>query len=299
LARRIRLDGPALAHHVMIHALEGEVLFLDVEDRQDFVDRVARIFPECGARCFGWALMSNHGHFVVQTRNGALSRVMRRLNTGYAVRFNRRHGRRGYVFMDRFRSRIAESEADLMTLIRYVHRNPLEAGIVGTYEALAAYPWSGHAALVGARPPHRFEAVEEALSLFGPDVQTARSRLASWMRRADDAGGPSRFVQPRAPAPAIDGPPDDLPDLMRAASEHYEIAPGALASGAKVPRVARARAAVAYVAVVELGAPGAVVARTLGVTRAAISKALDRGRRVCAEDAFRFDAANRRQREEC
>jgi hypothetical protein len=72
-----------------------------------------------------------------------------------------------------------------------------------------------------------------------------------------------------------------------------------LASAAKIPRVARARAAVAYVAVVELGAQGAAVARALGVTRAAISKALDRGRRACAEDTFRFDAAKRRQRDEC
>jgi len=297
MARRIRLDGPALAHHVMIHALGDDALFVDVDDRQDLVDRVARIFPECGARCFAWALMSNHGHFVVQTLEGALSRVMRRLNTGYAVRFNRRHGRRGYVFMDRFKSRIAESEADLMTLIRYVHRNPLEAGIVGSLEALAAYPWSGHAALVGARPPHRFEAVEAALSLFGPDVQSARSRLTTWMTRAEDAGGAPHLVRP-SPDPTAGAPANDLPDLMRAASEHYELAPGALASGAKIPRVARARAAVAYVAVVELGARGAAVARTLGVTRAAISKALERGRRACAEDAFRFDAPRRQRRNE-
>ena len=297
MARRIRLDGPALAHHVMIHALGDDALFVDVDDRQDFVDRVARIFPECGARCFAWALMSNHVHFVVQTRGGVLSRVMRRLNTGYAVRFNRRHGRSGYVFMDRFKSRIAESDADLMTLIRYVHRNPLEAGIVGSLEALAAYPWSGHAALAGARPPHRFEAVEATLGLFGPDEQRARSELMLWMARAEGAGEASHGARARALAPDP-APADDLPDLMWAASEHYELAPGALASGAKIPRVSRARAAVAYVAVVELGARGAAVARTLGVTRAAISKALERGRRACAEDAFRFDATRRHRRSE-
>jgi len=71
VARRIRLDGPAVAHHVMVRGLDGAVLFIDADDRQDFVDRVSRIFPECGARCFGWALLSTHGHFVIQTDAGA------------------------------------------------------------------------------------------------------------------------------------------------------------------------------------------------------------------------------------
>jgi REP element-mobilizing transposase RayT len=291
MARRIRLDGPALAHHVMLRAVGGEALFLDVDDRQDFVDRVARIFPECGARCFAWALMSNHAHLLLQTSSGALSRVMRRLNTGYAVRFNRRHGRRGYVFMDRFRSRVVEGEADLMGLIRYVHLNPLEAGIVGSLEALAAHPWSGHAALVGARPAHPFEAVAAALSLFGSDAECARSALARWMRRAEgDGGQASPGVRLRASAPGHAAPTDRLPDLVRAAGEHYALAPGALASGARHRAVARARAVVAYVAVVEMGVAGGVVARALGVTRSAISAALERGRRAHVEDCFRFES---------
>jgi REP element-mobilizing transposase RayT len=299
MARRIRLDAPALAHHVMLHALGDEALFLDTEDRQDFVDRVARILPECGARCFAWALMSNHAHFVLQTSSGALSRVMRRLNTGYAVRFNRRYGRRGYLFMDRFRSRVVESEADLMGLIRYVHLNPHEAGIVSSLDALASYPWSGHAALVGARPAHPFEAVDAALSLFGPDAERARCALAHWMARAEGGDGEvSRDVRLRPRVTGRDAPPDDLPELVRAASEHYALAPGAIASGAKNRRVARARAVVAYVAVVELGAAGSAVARALGVTRAAVSAALDRGRRARAEDRFRIESWKKHPRGE-
>jgi REP element-mobilizing transposase RayT len=264
MARRIRLDAPALAHHVMLHALGGEALFLDAEDRQDFIDRVARILPECGARCFAWALMSNHAHLVLQSSSGVLSRVMRRLNTGYAVRFNRRHGRRGYVFMDRFRSRVVENEADLMGLIRYVHLNPQEAGLVSSLDALASYPWSGHAALIGARPAHPFEAVAAALSLFDPDAERARFAVLRWMARAEgDGGHASRHVQPHPRTPASNPVPDDLSDLVRAASEHYVLASGSLASGARNRRVARARAAAAYVAVVEMGVGGGAVARAL------------------------------------
>jgi REP-associated tyrosine transposase len=172
----------------MVRGLEGGRIFLDAEDHQDYVDRLCRVLPECGARCFAWALLSNHAHLVLQTDSGALSRVMQRLGGGHARRFNRRWERRGYVFMDRFRSRIVTNDADLIGLVRYVHRNPIEAGLVPSLDALGGYPWSAHAALVGRRDALPFEAVGEALSLFDDDVGAARAELLAWMARADEVG---------------------------------------------------------------------------------------------------------------
>ena len=301
MARRIRLDGPAVAHHVMVRGIEGAPIFGEVDDRQDFVDRVCRVFPECGASCFAWAVMSNHAHLVVQTEGGALSRVMQRLNTGVAVRFNRLRQRRGYLFMDRFRSRIVENDADLIGLIRYVHANPIEAGLVPSLGALAAHPWSGHGALVGARDPLPFEAVDSALSLFDDDRERARAELLAWMAREPDppasgmTPGPTLRSGTRAPvaAPPLHQPPRDLARLLREAAEHYRLPADALASGRKIPRIVRARSVVAYLAVVELGQPGRVVARALGVGHSAISAALDRGRRAALEDGFRLRAGHR------
>jgi REP element-mobilizing transposase RayT len=275
----------------MVRGVEGRPIFCDADDRQDFVDRLCRLFPECGARCFAWALMSNHVHLVLQTAAGALSRVMQRLNTGYAVRFNRLRERRGYLFMDRFRSRIVETDADLIGLIRYVHANPIEAGLVPSLEALAPYPWSGHGALVGARPALPFEAVEAALQLFDEDSGRARAELLAWMAR--DAEPPAAPAEAVAPAPASAPTPQrevrgDLPALLRAACEHYGLEPHELGSGRKTPRIARARSVVAYVAVVELGQLGRAVASALGVSRGSVSSALDRGRRAALEDRFRF-----------
>ena len=292
MARRIRLDGPAVAHHVMIRGLEGAAIFLDVDDLQDFVDRLSRLLPECGARCFAWVLMSNHAHLVLQTDSGTLSRVMRRLNTGYAVRFNRRRDRRGYLLMDRFRSRIVASDADLIGLIRYVHRNPIEAGLVGSLDALEDYPWSGHGALIGARKALPFEAVERTLSLFDEDPGRARAELKAWMARAQEAG-PSDAVHSELPPPAPPvarfQPRGDFAALLRAACARYGLALDELGSGLKKPRIARARSVVAYVAVVELGERGRAVAQALGVSRAAVSAALDRGRQAAVEDGFWLD----------
>jgi REP element-mobilizing transposase RayT len=275
----------------MLRGVGGTDIFLDADDYHDFVGRMARVLPECGARCFGWALMTNHAHLVMQTATGALSRVMRRLATGHAVRFNRRHGRRGYVFMDRFRSRIVQSDADLVGLVRYVHRNPIEAGIVRSLEVLAAYPWSGHAALVGARDPLPFEDVPAALSLFDDDPGRARAALASWMAcegapAAPEApGGVMRDEHPRERASGAEAF-GDLRALLVAACQRYAVTPHELSSGGKRPRVARARAAVAYVAVMKLGESGADVARALGVSRTTVSGLLDRGRRIATEDDF-------------
>jgi REP element-mobilizing transposase RayT len=291
MARRVRLDGPAVTHHVMVRGLGGAAIFLDTDDRQDFVDRLSRLLPECGARCFAWALMTNHVHLVLQTETGALSRVMRRLDTGYAVRFNRLRDRRGYLFMDRFRSRIVESDSDLIGLIRYVHGNPIGAGLVTSLDALASYPWCGHGALMGVRPALAFEAVGPALSLFDADPRQAREELAEWMASLGDGAVPAPAGAEGA-APRADAPRSALRELLRAACVHYGIAPHELGSGSKQRRIARARSAVAFIAVVELGETGVAVARALGVSRAAISAALDRGRRVAIEDGLCFAAGS-------
>lgn len=289
MARRARLDGPSAAHHVMVRGVGGAPIFLDADDRQDFVSRLCRLLPECGARCFAWALLSNHAHLVIQTDAGALSRVMRRLDTGYAVRFNRRTERRGYVFMDRFRSRIVEDDADLVGLIRYVHRNPIEAGQVTSVEALATFPWSGHGALVGARPALPFEAVGAALSLFDEDPGRARAELVSWMAReeipAEGDASPECVPTPQPPPPRFDVR-GDLQALLRGAVALYALTPEALRSGSKKRRIVRARSAVAYVAVMQLGETGCAVARALGVSPAAISASLDRGRLAASEDGL-------------
>jgi len=88
-----RLDAPGVAHHVMIRGIEKRRIFLSDDDRSDFVERLGRLLPEEMWRCFAWALMPNHVHLVLQGTTGRLSRLMARLNTGYAKGFNQRHRR--------------------------------------------------------------------------------------------------------------------------------------------------------------------------------------------------------------
>jgi putative transposase len=80
-----------------------------------------------------------------------LSIAMARLLTGYAVHFNRVHQRHGQLFQNRYKSIVCQEDAYCKELIRYIHLNPLRAGIVKTIEDLASFPYSGHAVLMGTR----------------------------------------------------------------------------------------------------------------------------------------------------
>jgi putative transposase len=91
----------------------------------------------------------NHAHLLLRTGNCPIASSMRRLLTGYAVRFNRRHCRHGRLFQNRYKSILCEEDAYLGQLVAYIYLNPLRAGIVDDLAALKAYPFTGHSALMG------------------------------------------------------------------------------------------------------------------------------------------------------
>jgi putative transposase len=260
LPRGARVDAPGTIHHVWSRGVERGVIFGDDGDRFDLRDRMASIAPECGASVPAWAFLGNHFHLVVRTGPVRISTLMRRVLTGYALRFNQRHARSGYVFQGRFGSRIVGDSTGLMTIIRYVHRNPVEAGIVRDLDGLEDYRWCGHAALVGRRAPHSFEAVSLALSVFDDDAHNARRMLREWMREPDE-GSPS---------------PDRFSEIVDEVCRDLGVSRGAVMGRARSALASRARALICRRLVDELGSAQAEVARQLGISRTAVMYALRR-----------------------
>jgi putative transposase len=180
MPRGSRLDAPGALHHVMVRGIEGRSIFADDVDRQEWVDRLATIGPETGLAVLAWALLPNHVHLLVRTGERPLATTMRRLLTGYAGGFNRRHKRAGHLFQNRYKSILAEEEPYLLELVRYVHLNPLRAKILKTLEMLDGYPWTGHSALLG-RVSRPWQAVGEVLGGFGSRAQQARRRYREYV----------------------------------------------------------------------------------------------------------------------
>jgi len=178
----------------MIRGIEGRQIFLNDGDRADMISRLGRLLPETKTASFAWALLPNHAHILLRTGAASLSTLMRRLLTGYVVNFNRRHNCQGPLFQNRYKSIVCQEDVYLMELIRYIHLNPLRAGLVRGLEDLRRYRYCGHRALLGEekRP---WQDVEYTLGCFGATADRARRAYLDYMKaglkqgRRDDLTG--------------------------------------------------------------------------------------------------------------
>jgi len=262
----------------MLRGIERRLIFLDDADREDFLRRLSQLVPQLGFRCFAWALMPNHVHLVLRSGRARISHLMARLGTGYARRFNERHDRVGHLFQNRFRSRLVVDDTDLIGLVLYVMRNPLEAGLVADALELERFAWCSLGALVGRRPAHSFESVAETRALFGEDPGRARRILRSRLcSEATDAGEPPLQCE-AAPARPVPVTTARFEDLLREVCSCFGVSGEELRSRRRSPRLAAARSVLARRAAAEVGLAGAEIARRLGVTRAAVSVMLRRER---------------------
>jgi REP element-mobilizing transposase RayT len=260
----------------MLRGVDRLPIFLDDVDREDFLRRLSQLIPELGFRCFAWALMPNHVHLLVRSGSARISQLMARLGTGYARRFNERHDRVGHLFQNRFRSRRAIDDADLIGLVLYVTRNPLAAGLVGDPATLERFPWCGLGALVGRRAGLPFEAIAETLALFDGDPGRARQLLRLRLGALEGAADLHAPTRPSASAASVPAALTEFEVLQDEVCERFHVTRAALCSRRRSQQLAAARSALAVRATRELGLNGAEIGRRLGLTKAAVSAMLTR-----------------------
>jgi len=212
MPRQPRLDAPGLLNHVMARGIERRDIFKDDKDRKAFLERLATVLEETQTQCYAWALILNHFHLLLRTGQTPLSKVMRRLMTGYAVTFNKRHKRSGHLFQNRYKSVVCEEDPYLLELIRYIHLNPIRVGLVKDLKELEKYPWSGHSAILGnhknplisnhamsyeplamsssdkAPKPLAEKTIEDVLLHFGDTIKVARRRYRRFVSNGIDQG---------------------------------------------------------------------------------------------------------------
>lgn len=195
MPRHARLDAPGALHHVIGRGIEGAAIFRTDGDRTDFLNRVADLWRGGALHVYAWALLPTHFHLLVRTAGQPLAKSMRKLLTGYVVNFNRRYRRVGHLFQNRYKSIVCEDEPYLLELTRYIHLNPLRAGLVQDLDELRNYPWSGHSALAG-QFLREWQNVGEILGRFGAQPKEAVRRYESFVvegvargRRPDLVGG--------------------------------------------------------------------------------------------------------------
>jgi putative transposase len=125
--------------HVIGRGLERRKIFSSSNDKADFLQRVGNGCLKHGHKCYAWALMDNHYHFLLRQGDPCLSIMFGPTLGAYAQSYNKRHNRVGYLFQGRFKSILCEENTYMLELIRYIHLNPLKAGVVENLSQLARY----------------------------------------------------------------------------------------------------------------------------------------------------------------
>ncbi|HKK00920.1 MAG TPA: transposase [Desulfuromonadales bacterium] len=311
MPRTARLDSPGLLQHVIFRGVDRCDIFHDDADRRKFLRNLSKLLIQIDVECFAWSLMTSHVHLLLRPRRSRLASFMRRLLTAYALYFNRRHQRSGHLFQGRYKSIVCEEDGYLLELVRYIHLNPLRAGLVSELAALAAYPWCGHSIILG-NGVLEGQVVDEVLGLFGKNrgvairhysrfiadgvKQGKRDDLSSSGRRrtnrAEDGyderilGSKSFIEELRTRQDLKDelAAPIDLDDLIDRVFVRYGVNPAALRPKTRVAGIAEVRSVVCYLGVRHLERSGVEVGRRLGLSRSGVSVAAGRGEQLVKDD---------------
>jgi putative transposase len=168
-------------YHVTARAVDRQPLFRDASDYVHCLRIVERIVRRYAVSCLFYCLMGTHYHFVLRPRLANISRAVQFLNGRYAQDFNDRHGREGHLLERRFRAVVIETDEQLLTVVRYLARNPVEARLAPSPQA---WRWSAYPAAIGVVRVPAFLDLEPVLELFAPR-RGARAHLRAFVEHVE------------------------------------------------------------------------------------------------------------------
>ena len=200
MPRKARVHSTTGIYHVMLRGLNGQDLFHEDEDYFFFQNRLFLLSHPKDAKgesmepfchIYAYCLMSNHVHLMLRPEGKELSEVVKSLAVSYARYYNNAKSRRGYLFQDRFRSEPVEDFNYIITLFRYIHQNPVKAGLVNDVDDYRWSSWHEYASESGNALP----ICEKSFILDQVDL----SHLSSWVKQpldSDDCFHLEEDVQP-------------------------------------------------------------------------------------------------------
>jgi len=179
MARQPRILSSTGIYHVMLRGNERKSLFLDNEDRRRFLATMSSKKAEASFMLFAFCLMDNHVHLLIREGSEPLAVTMKRINGSYAYYFNQKHNRIGHLFQDRFKSVPVENEQYLLKVVRYIHQNPVKAGMVGDP---SEYRWSSQTAYTDSTSNHLVDS-EFVLAMFSDSKIKALALFKEFMEQ--------------------------------------------------------------------------------------------------------------------
>jgi REP element-mobilizing transposase RayT len=178
VTRPLRIEYPGAYYHVTSRGNERKNIFINNRDRERFLSYLKSAHLRYGAVIHAFCLMNNHYHLFLETPKGNLSQIMRHINGAYTNYFNIRHKRRGHLFQGRYKAIIVEADSYAGELSRYIHLNPVRAGIVDMPEK---YSWSSYQYYIGKKKKLDWLTVDFILCYFDNSTVQARKRYQEFV----------------------------------------------------------------------------------------------------------------------
>jgi REP element-mobilizing transposase RayT len=176
MPRQARQQSQSGIYHVILRGINKQVIFEDEQDKERFMWCLQY-------KLYGYCLMNNHIHLLIKEGNESIAKTMKRIGVSYVSWFNRKYGRCGPLFQDRFKSEVVESDEYFLMALRYIHQNPLKTGEV---KKMSAYHWSGYQEYF---KESKLVDTDFAMGIFASDSEIAVHRFEKFMNeKTEDTG---------------------------------------------------------------------------------------------------------------
>ena len=184
MPRSPRQKSATGVYHIMVRGINKQDIFHNNDDRQKYLRILEKVMENYPFMLLAFCLMNNHVHLLIRELDESISQVMRVIGTSYAFYYNLKYDRVGHLFQDRYRSEEVEDEAYLLTVIRYIHQNPVKARLVDNVQD---FKWSSYSKFVEDNSKIKLKIdTEFLLSLFGTDKEESIKRFRRFMEATND-----------------------------------------------------------------------------------------------------------------
>lgn len=178
MPRRAREKCEHSIYHIMVKGNNKQDIFLDEDDKVEYLKRVKRYKEKYKAKIYAYCLMSNHVHLLVYDNGQDISKIMQSLNLSYVIYFNKKHDRSGHLFQDRFKSVMVKKDAYFVEVSKYIHLNPVKAYMAKTAEQ---YKWSSSSIYSGKYEKYEIIDNTRILAYFSADYKESIKLYAEYM----------------------------------------------------------------------------------------------------------------------
>ena len=171
MARKPRIEFEGAFYHVITRGNQRQKIFKDTHDYTKYLEILVRYKKTHPYRLYAYVLMSNHIHLLVETGAVPLSKILQGINQSYTAYFNKTYKTVGHLFQGRYKAILCDRDQYLLSLVKYLHLNPVRAKIAKTPEA---YPWSSHPCYAHKTKGNELVDEDQVLRLFSEDKTKAR-----------------------------------------------------------------------------------------------------------------------------